>query len=211
VPQQSIDRISAPVVTLYGTREATILYTANNFTLSVDELLTGGAVVGPGQSPNSDLGESVRIVNTSASTLQFHFFKYSHSDLSGYPSNDSAQLGRNLRGFFNDAFQQSLLCGLTETITTPGARHAEVDFAAATLDRLNSVSGYNLNDNAGPVGPGDVAYAFQWDLNIAPGASALISMDAYVTVVIPEPSGAALIICALVSWALWRRHFHQHY
>src|SRR5215471_8029332 len=43
--QHSIDTISAPIVTLYGTREMTSTYTAPNFTLSIDYLLTGGAVV----------------------------------------------------------------------------------------------------------------------------------------------------------------------
>ena len=202
VPQQSIDRISTPVVSLYGTREASISYTANNFILTVDYLLTGGPVIGPpGQSPNSDLGESIRIQNTSNRALEFHFFQYTHSD---FPAMNWVQLGRNLRGFFNDAFQAAGDGGLTETITTPGAVHGEVDFAPATLYRLNNISGYNLNDNAGPLGPEDVAYAFQWDLNIAPGSSVLLSMDTYRSVLIPEPSAAALLSCGLVLWAVRR-------
>ena len=207
--QQSIDTISAPVVTLYGTREATILYTANTFTFSVDYLLTGGSVIlPPGEIGNPDLGESIRIVNTRASTLAFHLFQYAHCALSGYPSSDSVQLGRNLHGFFNDAFQSDPAAGLTQAITSLGANHGEVDFAPATLGRLNSVNGYNLNDNAGPVGPGDVAYAFQWDLNIAPGASAVISMDTYL-MVSPEPSAPALMVCSLVAWAMRRRLFRK--
>lgn len=201
VPQQSIDTISAPVVRTYGTREASIQYTANNFILSVDELLTGGSFVPPGQSPNSDLGESIRIQNTSNQNLEFHFFRYSHSDLNGY-SMDSVQLGRNLRGQFNDAFQQSPSGGLTDTLTTPGASHGEAGFSQALLQKLSGLSGYNLNDNAGPLGPGDVAYAFQWDFDIAPGASKLISMDSYLSVIIPEPSRAALLICGLVFFAV---------
>jgi len=207
--QHSIDTISAPVVTLYGTREATILYTANTFTFSVDYLLTGGSVIlPPGEIGNPDLGESIRIVNTRASTLAFHLFQYAHCALSGYPSSDSVQLGRNLHGFFNDAFQSDPAAGLTQAITSLGANHGEVDFAPATLGRLNSVNGYNLNDNAGPVGPGDVAYAFQWDLNIAPGASAVISMDTYL-MVSPEPSAPALMVCSLVAWAMRRRLFRK--
>src|SRR5215467_13837287 len=124
--QHSIDTISAPVVTLYGTREMTSTYTAPNFTLSIDYLLTGGSLVGVGQTANSDIGESIRIVNTSATTLNFHFFQYSDFDLGG-PGNDTVQLGRNLRGQFNDAFQSDPLAGLTETVTTPGANHGEVD------------------------------------------------------------------------------------
>jgi hypothetical protein len=202
--QHSIDTISAPVVSLYGTREMTSTYTAANFTLSIDYLLTGGAVVGPGQTGNSDIGESIRIVNTSANNLVFHFFQYSDFDLGG-PGNDTVQLGRNLRGQFNDAFQQDPTAGLTETVTTPGASHGEVDFYNNTLHRLNTVANYTLNDSAGPVGAGDVTWALEWDLTIAPGGSALISKDKYLSVIVPEPSTIAIGGLGLVLFALRRR------
>jgi hypothetical protein len=202
--QHSIDTIGTPVVSLYGTREMTSTYTAANFTLSIDYLLTGGSFVGPGQVANSDIGESIRIINTSATTLVFHFFQYSDFDLGG-PGNDSVQLGRNLRGQFNDAFQQDAIAGLTETVTTPGASHGEVDYFANTRTRLNTIANYTLNDSAGPVGTGDVTWALEWDLTIAPGASALISKDKYLSVVVPEPSALAISGLGLVFLALHRR------
>ncbi len=202
--QHSIDTISAPVITTYGTREVTISYTANNFTLSIDYLLSGGSVVGPGQFANSDIGETIRIVNTSAGALDFHFFQYSDFDLGG-PGNDTVQLGRNGRGLFNDAYQQDPQAGLTETVTTPGANHGEVDYFANTRNRLNTIAGYNLNDVAGPVGPGDVTWALQWDLNIAAGGSAIISKDKYLSVLVPEPSTFALAGLGIAMWALRRR------
>lgn len=202
--QHSIDTISAPVVQTYGTREMTSTYTAANFTLSIDYLLTGGSFVGPGQMANSDIGESIRIVNTSATTLTFHFFQYSDFDLGG-PGNDSVQLGRNLRGQFNDAFQQDATAGLTETVTTPGASHGEVDYFSNTRTRLNTIAGYTLNDSAGPVGTGDVTWALEWDLSIAPGGSALISKDKYLSVIVPEPSTIAIGSLGLVLFVLRRR------
>lgn len=202
--QHSIDTISAPIVSLYGTREMSSLYTGAGFTLSIDYLLTGGANVGVGQTANSDIGESIRINNTSATTLVFHFFQYSDFDLGG-PSNDTVQLGRNLRGQFNDAIQSDPLAGLTETVTTPGANHGEVDTFANTRTRLNTIANYTLNDNAGPVGPGDVTWALEWDLSIAPGGSALISKDKYLSVVVPEPSIVALGGLGIALLALHRK------
>jgi hypothetical protein len=202
--QHSIDTISTPVVNMFGTRETTITYTAPNFLLSIDYLLTGGAFVGPGQTANSDIGESIRIINTSGSALVFRFFQYSDFDLGG-PSSDSVQLGRNLRGQFNDAFQQDPLAGLTETVTTPGASHGEVDTFANTRTRLNTIANYTLNDTAGPIGPGDVTWALEWDLTIAPGGSALISKDKYLSVVVPEPSAIAIGGLGLLLFAMHRR------
>lgn len=202
--QHSIDTISTPTVTLYGTREMSTTYFAPNFSLSIDYLLTGGAVVGSGQTANSDIGESIRINNTSATTLVFHFFQYSDFDLGG-PGNDTVQLGRNLRGQFNDALQTDPTAGLTETVTTPGANHGEVDYFANTRNRLETVANYTLNDNAGPVGPGDVTWALEWDLSIAPGGSALISKDKYLSVIVPEPSVMALGGLGMVLFALQRR------
>jgi len=202
--QNSIDTIGTPVVSLYGTREMTSTYTAPNFTLSIDYLLTGGSFVGASQTANSDIGESIRIVNTSATSLVFHFFQYSDFDLGG-PGNDAVQLGRNLRGQFNDAFQQDATAGLTETVTTPGASHGEVDYFSNTRTRLNTVANYTLNDTAGPVGTGDVTWALEWDLTIAPGASALISKDKYLSVVVPEPSTLAVGGLGLILLALRRR------
>jgi hypothetical protein len=202
--QHSIDTISTPLVSLFGTREMSSTYTAPNFALSIDYLLTGGSFVGAGQTANSDIGESIRIVNTSATSLVFHFFQYSDFDLGG-PGNDSVALGRNLRGQFNDAFQQDAIAGLTETVTTPGASHGEVDYFSNTRTRLNTIANYTLNDTAGPVGTGDVTWALEWDLTIAPGGSALISKDKYLSVVVPEPSTVAIGGLGLVLLALRRR------
>lgn len=208
-PQQSIDTIGAPLVRHYGTREATILYTANNFTLSLDFLLTGSVAPPPGQLPNSDLGQSITIMNTGATALDFHFFEYSHFNLSGSPSHDTVQLGRNLHGLFNVALQESSPWqGLDETITIAGANHCETAYGTATLDRLNTVGGYTLNDNAGPVGPGDVSYAFEWDFNIAPQGSALIGDDLYL-ISAPEPSAQVLLGCGLAVYAVRRLLIHH--
>lgn len=203
--QHSIDTISAPSIVTSGTRQLSATYAANNFTLSIDYLLTGGSVVAPGQNANSAISETVRIQNTSASALDFHFFNYTDFDLGGAGGSDTVQLGRNPLGLFNDAYQQNTLAGSAETVTTPGANRGEADFWNNTLTRLNTIANYNLNNTTGPVGPGDVAWAFQWDLNIAPGGSAIISQDNYLSVMVPEPSILALLALGGLTCLLRRR------
>ena len=160
-------------------------------------MLSGGSTT----SGKSDIGETIRIFNTSATTLSFHLFQYSDFDL-GDAGNDTVQLGRNIRGLFNEASQTDINgAGLTETVVTPGANHGEVAFFADTLNHLNSGTAYNLNDNSGPVGPGDVTWALQWDFNIAPGGSAIVSKDKYLQIApVPEPAvmalaGLGLLLC----------------
>jgi len=46
----------------------------------------------------------------------------------------------------------------------------------------------------------------EWDLNIAPGGSAIISKDKYMDIVIvPEPSALALVGLGGIAFSLWRR------
>jgi len=153
-------------------------------------------VVGPGQTAVSGLGETIRIINHSSTVLPFHFYQYSDFHLGGL-SNSMVRLGTNLRGLFNEALQQDPNVALTETVTTPGANHGEVGFYRTTLDRLNGGGPLTLNDNAGPVGPGDVTWALEWDFNIAPGSSVLISKDKFLSVLIPEPSAVAFVALGL--------------
>ena len=87
----SIDTISAPAVAPIGANEAKITYANSNFNVAVDYLLTGGAVVPAGQHANADIGEAIKIVNTSGAPLQFHFYQYSYFNLLGQ-SADTVQL-----------------------------------------------------------------------------------------------------------------------
>lgn len=198
-PEDSIDTISAPVTVQPTARHATTTYTAANFILSVDYLLTGGAL-GTGIS---DIAETISIQNTTGSTLDFHFFQYTDFDLDVTSGNDTVALGTNLAGKFNEAVQVEGIKVLAETVAAPGASRGEVDFYANTLNKLEDGVASNLNNNAGPVGPGDVTWALQWDFTIAPGGTAIISKDKYL--VVPEPASLSLLAMGALLGARRRR------
>ena len=205
----SIDTISAPAVGLFsGTRGLSLTYAQAGFNVNISYLLSGGAVVPVGDSGVSDIGETIRIQNTTAAPLPFKFYQYSNFDLGG-AGNDTVQLGTNPRGLYNEAIQSDPLAGLTETVTTPGANHGEAAFFNQTLLKLNNgVNPVTFDDNLAPVGPGNATWALEWDFVINPGNTALISKDKYLTVVIeniPEPSALALVGLGLASGLVWKR------
>jgi len=201
-PEAPINTISAPTIT---TPNASTLYTSyanNSYGVQIKYSLTGGSAV----SGKADMGESIVINNTSASALDFHFFQYSDFNLGGTTGGQTVQLGKNLSGLFNEALQTAPGVAFTETVLTPGANHGEAGLFNTTLVKLNDGTPTTLNDNAGPVGPGDATWAFEWDLSIAPGSSALISKDKYIQLQpIPEPSSLALISLGLAGCALIKR------
>jgi hypothetical protein len=197
--EHSIDTISAPTFSTPNARSLTTTYGNGQFNVRIDYNLSGGAVVAAGQTASADISEAITINNTSAAPLDFHFFQYSAFTL-GPPGSDVVQLGKNLHGLFNEADQTSGGSGLTETVVTPGANHGEAAVLGATLAKLNNGLADNLSDAMGPVGPGNVTWALQWDLTIAPGGSAIISKDKNLQVlIVPEPSVVALGALGLVA------------
>jgi hypothetical protein len=201
-----INAISAPSIIRPDAKTAYITYNNGSYSVEIDYVLTGQSA-GSGQA---DIRESIRIHNYTDGPLDFHFFQYSDFNLLGVPNGDNVQLGIDNSGRFNEALQTKgpLLSSpsLTETEVTPGANHGEVGFFNTTLSKLNNGVADNLNDNAGPLGPGDVTWALQWDYTggtaIAAGADALISKQKFLQV--PEPTACALVGLAAAA-CIWRR------
>ncbi len=154
-------------------------------------VLTGGAA-GDG---SSDIGETIAITNTSGAAMTLHFFECVDIHLNGSIISDSATIANG-----NTAIQTRGPVWVSETVVTPRPNHYEVNTATALLDRLNDALATTLSDSAGPVGPGDLAWAFQWDFTLAKGASVLINKDKQV---VPEPCTLSLL--ALGGLALIRR------
>jgi len=197
-PVHSIDTISPPNVTPKGPNEAVITYGNPGFNVSIDYTLTGGSVVPPGQHANADIQEAIKIVNTSGTVLPFHFYQYSYFNLMNQ-SSDIVQLGQNLHGLYNEADQFNDSVALTETVVTPGAQRGEAEPLGVTLAKLNGGGPVSLSNNNGPVGPGQVTWALEWDFLINPGSSAIISKDKYLDIVVPEPSAFALLGLSIVG------------
>jgi hypothetical protein len=203
-PESSIDTIGAPLISGLTSSTVTTTYydSLNRFNIGVTYSLLGG---GP-TSGTADITEQIAINNTSGAGLDFHFFQYSDFDIGGTPAGDTVLLSQNpFTGRINQA-DQFAGSSLVEVVNTPNANHGEAAFVPATLVKLNDAAPTVLNDNLGPVGPGDVSWALQWDTTIGVGGSLLISKDKQLTVeFVPEPSTFALVSVGLIACGFLRR------
>jgi hypothetical protein len=203
-PQASIDTISAPTIVTPNAHTAYITYANAQLSAQVNYVLTGGTL----GSGTAQLGESIHLVNTSASSMTLRFYQYSDFDLMGSAGNDSLQLARNLSGKFYEAIQTKNGITMSETDITgggipPGANHGEASIYPSLLSRLNGGTQITLADNTTPVGPGDAAWAFEWDVTLAAGASFDISKNKQISGV-PEPGVISLLGLGFLA-LVWRK------
>ncbi len=167
---------------------------ASSYTIETTFGLQGGAA----GSHTSDVTEQIRITNTSSISRHFSFYQYCDFDLNNDILDDSVGLINP-----NAVRQIDLLAGYTaaETILTPTFTFSEMGVFSTTLTKLDNAVVDNLNGTAGPlVGRADYTWAFQWDFQLAPGASFLISKDKQIT---PAPGAIALL--GISGLALGRR------
>lgn len=161
---------------------------ATQFTVEVRFILDGGSI----GSGVSDIAEQISLTNTGDEPLDFHFFQYSDFDLGGDGADDTVELANA-----NAVRQSDAGWTVSETVVTPAADAFELDFYPVTRSRLDDDAATTLGNafGAGPVGPGDVTWAFQWDETIAPGGAFQISKDKNIT---PEPASLALLVLGII-------------
>jgi hypothetical protein len=197
--ESSIDTISPAVVTGFGGgQDGKLTYENAAFRIEVKYSLVGGAT----GSLDSDLGEQIRITNKTHGTLDFHFFEYTDFDLNGTASDDTASLVSPTAVLQTDG--NSNIVASESLSVTPAPNRHEINIFSATRDSLNDGSATTLNNSPGPVGPGDVTWAFEWDIPIAGGNSVLLSKSLKdAPAAVPEP--ASLLVFGLGIVALRRR------
>jgi hypothetical protein len=205
--------VAAPINTLaLGTPvqpSASLLnttYTGAGFSLQAVYSLVGGAL----GSGSSDLGEQIKIQNTSSSSLTFHFFQYADFNIGGSADSTVVQLGKNIRGLFGEALVSSGNIAISENVDagiSPGANHGEAAIFNSTLGNLTTVAGYTLNDNV-LAGPGHATWAFEWDATIGVNGTLIISKDLNIQGVTitpaPEPATWAMVSLGLVGFGVRR-------
>lgn len=201
-PEASIDTIGAPVINLISPSILDTTYAASLFSVDVLYSLVGGA---PG-SGTSDLSETIKIQNLTGGTLAFHFFQYADFNLGGTPNNDSGQLDKTSKGY-NEVDQTDGFCHLGEnvdTVVSHAATHAEVASDNSILNMLNNGTASTLNGNLYTYG--NVKWGLEWDVNLAPGSTYLISKDLSISGVdpVPEPAAWSLILLGLLSGGMWK-------
>lgn len=169
-------------------------YTGSGFTIEPTWQLRGSV----GGSFHSDLAETITIHNTGRTTLAITFFQYSDFDLGGTVLD---QLVR-FNGAGNNTAHQEDAGGfaMSETVVTPAPSRWQVDSFPVVVNALEDGAVTDLNNNAGPIGPGDLTWAYQWDFVIPEGGSVVISKTKSL---VPTPGSLALL--ALSGFVAGRR------
>lgn len=128
---------------------------------------------------NTTLNHSVTINNPGATALTISLFHYVDLDLADAFDNQSATGGIN--GMYST---DGTLVGSLIPVTPATAFQASPYQNLRTL--LSNTSVTNLNNSGLPFSPGDVTFAYQWDVTIPAGGSTVISSQMGISPV-PEP------------------------
>jgi hypothetical protein len=167
---------------------------AGGFAITINTVLTAGA---PG-SNQATFTESVRIDNFGRTPLAFTLFLYADYDLGQSAFNDSLVFGdpRTLTQTFGAVVHEA-------SVTVTPTR-IEASYFSTLQNDLQDGLPTTLN-NVASLFNGDLVYAFQWDLLIAPNSSFTLGNTNSITV--PEVSALGLLgfACGASGFAFLRR------
>jgi len=159
----------------------------NSFALRVSWTLFGGSA----NSGVSDLSEQVRLINRGNSALDFYLFEYNDFDLNDTSLDDGIKLGAACAV---DQWDGGV--HVRETVVkTPdfwevGAQSTVFPALTSGNDLANAVpAAYNA----------DLAWAFEWRLNLAPGMSDTFSKNKRISTVVPEWNSLFLAVVGMVG------------
>jgi len=137
-------------------------------------------------SGTSDLSEVIKIHNATGQYVTVHFFEYADFDLGGNPQDLEVRITGG-----NTAWQRDKV-SITDYLMaeTPAISPdlVEVSATGSILAGLTDGGPTTLSNFAGPLYNGDLAWAFEWDMVLAPGAEFITSKNKNIsTTIVPEP------------------------
>jgi hypothetical protein len=170
--------------------------TSNGLSLSLQYAVIGGAV----GEVSSIVNSSLSLSNTFTTSISLQLFFRGISEINNTPQNDTLVIDANSRTLATDG---SLFVA-TEIL---GNSPDHVQVGSEPIDFFGTPP--LLSDFQGPLGPGDGIihdYAYQWNVELAPGEVFTVGMHQYIGVV-PEPSTLGLLGLALaaLAWGRGRR------
>ncbi len=174
--------------------------TLAGFSLEIKYILSGGAI----NSGASQILETIKVNNTTGGDLDFHLFQYSDFNLGGTAGGDSVEIFNSGSGY-DFVSQSDGVTEIAEAITLPEANRAEARLYDTTRNNLDTVPGYNLDNNL-TTGPGDATWSLQWDVNVLNNSSFEVFKNKALSVTpIPEPAALSLLTLGLGACRFIRR------
>lgn len=195
-PQAPINTISAASWTKSAANKLNTLYANNILSVEINYTLTGGGI------GSADIDEGIKIHNFTSIPLTLSFYQYSDFNLLNTPVGDTVWMDASQAFQWKDATQ------VAEGIIAPNATAFEANYtggASSTLFKLDNVSDLVLNGSSS-AGPGDVTWAFQWNLTVPAEGDEVITKDKLLNIyVIPEPSALTFVALGFGALLLLRR------
>jgi hypothetical protein len=196
--ETSIDHLTLTNQQTFTPNLGRLDYSGAGFTLSIVYDLAGG-----GKGSDVSLSETISIHNTSTipsnplingpalGSLDMHFFEYSDFDLNNTANNDALVLSGG-----NTADQMDAAGTHLNSVSTPIPTHQQAAFFPVILNSLTDGNPTTFNDFDGPIN-GDATFGNEWDAQIAPGGTYIISKVQTIT----PPSAVPLPPAAFASLA----------